>query len=176
LDSVVIRTALPAELDQLAAMYDELYRHQADHGMLLAMAPDAGGIWKQRMATQLNTPISQVLVAIVDGVLRGFLAVQVKRLPPHLRHRGDNPSPRTAYISDVYVVPTERSGGIGRALVERAFEWLQEIGVGSVELAVIAGNERGQAFWNKMGFAPELWQMRRLISTQPSDGPLVRDE
>ena len=89
--------------------------------------------------------------------LAGFLAAQIKRLPPHLA--ADRP--RVGFISELFVRPDARRRGTGRALVEAAFDWFRRADVGSIELHVLVGNAGGRRFWEELGFVPELLQMRR---------------
>ena len=60
-------------------------------------------------------------------------------------------SPR-AEITDLFVRPEVRRGGVGRALVDAAIAWLVEFGVRRVEVRVLRANPEGQAFWRALGF------------------------
>jgi len=50
------------------------------------------------------------------------------------------------------VAASERKKGIGKALVERAIEALRNEGIHKVALVVFTKNERGNGFWEKIGF------------------------
>ena len=60
---------------------------------------------------------------------------------------------RCGYIYHTAVLPEYRGRGIGTILVERAVEELAILGLSKVALSVFEGNEAGNAFWEKCGFA-----------------------
>lgn len=154
-----IRPGTEAELDDLAGLWQAMYAHQRTHGMALPLRDDAAELWKRQLTGRLDSPVSVVLVAPAapgEG-LDGFLAAQVKRLPPHLAAD----KPRVGFISELFVRPDARRRGTGRALVEAAFDWFRRADVGSIELHVLVGNAGGRRFWEQLGFVPELVQMRR---------------
>lgn len=155
-----IRPGTEAELDDIAGLWQAMYAHQRAHGMALPLRDDAAELWKRQLTSRLDSPVSVVLVAPAatpgEG-LDGFLAAQVKRLPPHLA----TDRPKVGFISELFVRPDARRRGTGRALVEAAFDWFRRADVGSIELHVLVGNEGGRRFWEQLGFVPELVQMRR---------------
>lgn len=59
---------------------------------------------------------------------------------------------RRGYISHTAVREDAQRQGIGTALVEAVLEALQDEGIRKVALVVFARNERGNAFWEKLGF------------------------
>jgi GNAT superfamily N-acetyltransferase len=154
----VIRPARSAEIDEVADLWGEMYAHQRDHGMALALAPDAVDIWKRQLPGRIDSPVSIVLVAENDGRLSGFLAAQTKRLPAHLTAA----SSKVGFISELFVRPADRRRNVGRALVDAAFQWFDRAQVGSVELHVLVRNEAARRFWAGCGFVDELVQMRAM--------------
>lgn len=59
---------------------------------------------------------------------------------------------RRGFIYHLAVHPEKRHNGIGTQLVERSMEALRKEGIHKVALVVFAGNEGGNAFWEKQGF------------------------
>lgn len=59
---------------------------------------------------------------------------------------------RRGYIYHTAVRPDRRGRGIGSALVERAMEALEKLGIHKAALVVFARNQGGNAFWEKQGF------------------------
>ena len=59
---------------------------------------------------------------------------------------------RRGYIYHTCVRADKQGEGIGRALVEAALDALQAEGIHKVALVVFDRNEKGNAFWEKLGF------------------------
>lgn len=59
---------------------------------------------------------------------------------------------RRGHISHTAVTPARQRQGIGRQLVDTALKALKEQGIKKVNLVVFARNEKGNAFWEKIGF------------------------
>ncbi len=59
---------------------------------------------------------------------------------------------RRGYIGHTAVSPDYQRQGIGRQLVDKALKALEEQGINKVNLVVFSNNEKGNAFWEKMGF------------------------
>ncbi len=59
---------------------------------------------------------------------------------------------RRGYIYHTTVLPQYRKQGIGRKLVEHAMQALKEEGINKTALVAFSRNEKGNAFWEKMGF------------------------
>lgn len=61
---------------------------------------------------------------------------------------------RRGYIYHTCVRADRQGEGIGRALVEAALDALKAEGIHKVALVVFDRNEKGNAFWEKLGFTP----------------------
>ena len=59
---------------------------------------------------------------------------------------------RRGYISHTAVSPAHQRQGIGKQMVETALNALKAQGINKVSLVVFAYNDKGNAFWEKMGF------------------------
>jgi len=59
---------------------------------------------------------------------------------------------RRGYLHHLAVAPDSRRAGIGRALVARALEALRARGVRRCHIFVMAGNEDGRRFWERVGW------------------------
>jgi GNAT superfamily N-acetyltransferase len=155
------RPARPDEIAEVGRMWRAMYDYQAARGMALALRDDATEIWTRQLAGRLDSPVSVILVAESpdDAGLAGFLAAQIKRLPPHLAAD----KAKVGFVSEVFVDEAARRHHVGAALFEAALAWFRAADVGSVELQVVHGNDVAQQFWTRMGFQPELLQMRRKL-------------
>ena len=61
---------------------------------------------------------------------------------------------RRGYIYHTAVNPDHRNNGIARELVNAALKALEALGINKAALVVFSANECGNAFWERMGFAP----------------------
>lgn len=73
---------------------------------------------------------------------------------------------RRGYISHTAVAPSYQRQGVGKQLVETALNALKAQGINKVNLVAFARNEKGNAFWEKMGFTqrPDLIYRNRTLA------------
>lgn len=73
---------------------------------------------------------------------------------------------RRGYISHTAVSQNYRRQGVGKQMVKTALDALKAQGINKVNLVVFAGNEQGNAFWEKMGFTkrPDLIYRNRTLA------------
>ena len=79
---------------------------------------------------------------------------------------------RRGYISHTAVLPALQRRGTGRALVAAALDALKREHISKVNLVAFQRNERGNAFWEKMGFTtrPDLvYRNRALVELRRID-------
>lgn len=67
--------------------------------------------------------------------------------------------PKRAFIDEIFIPKKYRKNGIGKALIEA---FLKEMKVEELVLKVNAKNRDAIQFWEKMGFATELLQMKKM--------------
>lgn len=90
------------------------------------------------LAFARGKPNSDVLVGIVEGRIAASVMVG------HDGHRG------TMYY--VSVDPDQQKGGLGRALVQAAEDWLRARGCWKINLLVRRGNEKVLGFYEALGY------------------------
>lgn len=151
-DSLVLRTATGQDFEQLQPLWQALYQHQFEHGMLLPLPEGAYDAWLNSMQPFLGR-FANIVVAELDGRIVGFVAGRLRTLPPYFG------SAAVGAISEVYVSDAYRSRGIGERLLNFALKWFEEQGVHRVELQVVAGNPGGIQFYRRLGWQEELVQM-----------------
>lgn len=78
-----------------------------------------------------------------------FVAVEGRKLVGVILAGHDG---RRGYIHHTAVLPACRKQGIGKELVRKAVDALQNCGIHKVALVAFAKNEAGNAFWERMGF------------------------
>ena len=98
---------------------------------------------------------AQVLLELEEGEPVGF-AVYFFNFSTWLGRPG-------LYLEDLFVRPTARGKGYGRALLERLAQIAQERGCGRMEWAVLDWNDPAIQFYKKLGAEPMTeWTVFRL--------------
>lgn len=65
-----------------------------------------------------------------------------------------------AFLHDIYVAPDVHTRGVGRRLVEAAFDAARGLGSTSLMLGVSPRNARARALFDRMGFRATMVEMR----------------
>jgi GNAT superfamily N-acetyltransferase len=74
------------------------------------------------------------------------------------------------YLEDLFVRPTARGTGLGKALLVNLIEIAQERGYGRVEWSVLDWNSPAQDFYRALGAAPmDDWTTWRVDLSDPND-------
>jgi ribosomal protein S18 acetylase RimI-like enzyme len=97
------------------------------------------------------------LVAVVDGVVRGFLGGEIRRTTDDFFHAP------YFYINHLYVDRTIRHAGLGRALMNEIARWGREKGMHALDLEVGDLNAPGIKFYDSMGFTTISRRMARIL-------------
>lgn len=100
-------------------------------------------------------PYAEALIAEQDGAAVGF-ALFFHNFSTFLGLPG-------IYLEDLFVVPANRGGGVGRALFERLAQIAVERGCGRLEWAVLDWNRDAIGFYERLGARPnDEWTVYRL--------------
>ena len=139
----------PARVDDLEPLWRALHAHHREVSALPVLADDdlswkrrrawyerllAGGEGFAVVARRGDAPVGYALVDVRDGADDTW---------PYGR--------RMAEVVTLSVAPNSRGGGIGTALMDAVDAELERRGVHSVEIAVMAGNDRARAFYERRG-------------------------
>jgi GNAT superfamily N-acetyltransferase len=138
-------------MDRLKPLWNELYRHQSEHGMLLHLPDGAFEAWLNSINPFLGR-FAAVVVAEEGNDLVAFVAGRIRTLPPYFG------SSNVGTISEVFVRESHRRAGIARRLLDLGIEWFATQEITRVELQVVAGNRAGIEFYRRLGWREELVQ------------------
>ena len=152
----VVRPATPDELPEVARMYEDLDAHYRQFPYHFARIEGLGQAWLDSFRRTLGR-YSQLFVAELDGQIVGFSLGRLKRVAPYLGGY------LVGEISDVWVDPDVRRLHIGEVLNLQAIAWLGNKGAESIEVQVLEGNQPIQHLYRKLGFQPELRQLRLTL-------------
>lgn len=157
MDDIKLREATEADLPTLSELWSHLDEFHRSLGLRFPHASDAGEKWTNSFARTLGR-FSFVWLAEKGGVPKAFLMARVKQSPAFLG------GVQVGEISDLYVDESLRGTGVGAKLTDLAMQKFSELGVHSVEVQVLAGNETGLDFWTKQGFDKDLTLVRKVLN------------
>ena len=149
---LVLRHAAISDMDRIKVLWEALYQHQVDHGMLLQLPEGAYDAWAQSILPFLGR-FAVVVVAELNGEIVAFVAGRIRTLPPYFG------SSAIGSISEVFVSESHRGGGTGKRLLAFALEWFEAQQITRVELQVVTGNPEAIRFYRQLGWHDELLQM-----------------
>jgi len=136
-DSLMIRTALPAEAAAVAELHGRARATYYPDGL-----PDDGLDWPALWTQAIARPDGQVLCAVREGRM---IAVASFRTP-------DGAAAETVKLFQFHVDPGHWRSGVGTALHAACVEQWRADARRTAVLDVHAGNHRAQAFYARQGW------------------------
>ena len=144
--TTTISRAGPADLDALALLFDA-YRQFYGQPSDAAAARD----W---LRSRLRVGESMVLVARRGADMVGF--VQLYPMFSSVRLA------RTWILNDLYVLPTNRRGGVARALMDAAADFARADGAAGISLETTLDNAAARALYRAAGWHEDATQWYSL--------------
>ncbi len=146
---ITVNRATGGDIDELVSLGAQLFREDAAvHDSYIDLT------WSERdgradFEQLLASPSSLVLAARDgDGALVGHLVGYTHASSPTRR-------PVTfAELRSMYVTAEHRGRGVGREMVQEFLSWAREQGCVKANVSAYVANERAQAFYGDLGFAP----------------------
>ena len=100
---------------------------------------------------------AEVLVAVVEDQLVGSGYAKLLDAKPYQKYK------KYAYLGFMYVKPAYRGQGINKLILERLISWAKERNISEVRLQVYDENSIAKNAYRKVGFKPNLLEMRMEI-------------
>ena len=147
-----LRVAGPGDAETLSALGWETFVDTFVRGFAMSYsAADIDAFYAashapERCAAILADPTRRTWVAERGGEAVGFALAGPCTLP-HAEVR-----PGDGELKRLYVLPSEKGGGLARRLMNEALGWLERDGPTTVWLGVWSGNLRAQRFYARYGF------------------------
>jgi ribosomal protein S18 acetylase RimI-like enzyme len=154
--STAIRAGTDADLPAVAAMWQRLDEYHRNLGLAFPHAENAAEKWTDSFRRTLGR-FSFLWLAEQDRKAQAFLLARVKQSPAFLG------AVQVGEISDLFVDESLRGSGVASQLVGEATKKFQELGVHSIEVQVLAGNQTGLDFWVKQDFKTDLTLVRKVL-------------
>lgn len=147
--TLAIRNATPADVATVLRFVRELAEYERE--------PDAVVATEADLCVALFAPdaVASCVLAEVSGAPVGF-ALWFRNFSTWLGKPG-------LYLEDLYVTPSARGAGVGRALLRHLARIAVEHGFGRFEWSVLDWNEPAIRFYESLGsVAMDEWTVRRL--------------
>lgn len=149
--AVSIRHAAQSDFATVTALRDGLMRQSHLERPDLFRTRSLDTVTEALFAIWLAAPDTQRLVAVIDGDVCGYASVWYGQTWP-----GDWMfQVRNAFIMELFVRPSVRRQGVGRALFEAIEGEADRRDCESVSLNMNAANAIGRAFYDRMGYRSE---------------------
>ena len=144
---LAIHPARPRDREAILDLWLALIDYHRALDPLYPVVPGIREALREEVERGLLGGLCRLLVAELDGALVGFAFAEVERVETR-----EASGPGSSWIHELYVVPEERSSGVGSALVEAAEKFLAKRGGGRIAVRVESGNEDGLRFWQRRKF------------------------
>jgi ribosomal protein S18 acetylase RimI-like enzyme len=146
-------------LDEIEPLWLSLFRHHREVGP--GPFIDEARTWALRRPVYehcLDNPDAFVLLARRQGRAVGYAAVKILDGADDTWPTGD----RFAEVEGLAVLPEERGQGLGTRLLDAVDERLAELGITSLFIAVMVGNDAAQHFYERRGLVPSTLRLMRI--------------
>jgi ribosomal protein S18 acetylase RimI-like enzyme len=149
---VSLRCALPSDAHVLAEIWGTVLRRAEPEDQVADLL--------EIIETAAASEHERLVVAEYDGEVAGAVHLRVTTLTPINLER-------TVQAVSPHVLPHYRRRGVGRALMDAAVSYAEELGVSNVATAVAAGSRDSNRFMARLALGPRA--VLRVAST-----PMVR--
>jgi len=136
---VTLRDATLSDVPQLAELWQPFLRRGTDeqlHDLATAI---------ERLS---DRPAERLVVAEYDGDFAGAILLRAATYSPV------NPEP-VLQAHNAMVAPRHRHRGVGKALMECAVTWAEELGIGHVGTATSSGSREANRFMARLALGPQ---------------------
>ena len=136
---VSLRDATLTDVQLLAELWQPFLRRSSDEQL------DDLAIAIEQLA---DRPGERLVVAEYDGEFAGAVYLRAATYSPV------NPEP-VLQAHNAMVVPAYRHRGVGKALMESAVTWAEELGIGHVGTATSSGSREANRFMARLALGPQ---------------------
>jgi GNAT superfamily N-acetyltransferase len=160
---IVVVSAGLDRLDDLAGFWELLHRHQGCvcapvEGLELRSESESSVIVREMYRDWLSGEGSFAFFAEEDGRPVGYVIGFYEE--PHFMWS----TARVGHVDSFYVLPEMRGRGVGRLLMDAAYQAMREAGADTVALEMVAGNDIARRFYEREGFTTTFVHMHRRLS------------
>lgn len=117
----------------------------------------AGAIHYYDLLELIRSPAATVLLAVAGDEVIGSGYAKILPAKPYQQYR------EYAYLGFMYVKPAFRGMGVNRKIIQSLLEWVKRAGLTEVRLDVYEENTAAKKSYQKIGFRPNLLEMRLTL-------------
>lgn len=144
----LVRKATPDDCEATGALWMALLDEHASLDPRFTISDDALRRWKNDFPEWVHSDSAQIWLAEHKDEPVGFVSGE-RWLPPPIHS-----DPVELYIRELFISPPHRRQGLGSQLMEKMREWAERSGISRLRIGVLALNESGLEFWQKLGASP----------------------
>lgn len=162
-----LRLATSGDFPSIKALLLEIQRIHAEALPQVFKAPDPDKITAERYQQVISHPQKQILVALAEEQVVGYVYAEVIQSKGDLFHQ-----PRSwVYVHQIGVEAEFRGQGYAQALLEQVVEFARNRGVDRVEIEVWGFNQPARSVYEKLGFT--LQSQRLCLQLEPTQIPQI---
>ena len=150
MSDVIVRTAIPADLDALLRCEQGIVSYERPFDDTLK----EGEIHYYDLGEMISADNVGVVVAELDGRVVGSGYARIEEVKPYHKHT------HHAYLGCMYVEPDMRGKGINNLILNALKDWCRSRNITELRLEVYTYNEAAIKAYEKAGFTPILTWMR----------------
>ncbi len=145
---LIIRQAEQIDFDKLIPIYNEFIDYHKQFGESFKKVENAADLIKKYHENENQNDNAGLFVALINSELVGFCFCIVQNKPPVYIES------IIGEIGSIVVKQEFQRRGIGKQLLNLAFEWFKLKGIKRIETQFVISNPKSSAFWAKMDFTP----------------------
>ncbi len=140
-----IRRMREGDIPRVTELWHEMMNHHLAVDPRFELAIGNEEAYAEYLRSTIENYDAAIFVAEMNGTLVGYTIVMILSNPAVFALE------RYGFISEMAVDGDYQRGGIGKTMWEHARRWLKRRGIRVLQLNVSPRNEKGYAFWKKVG-------------------------
>ena len=147
---IVIRPAKPEEIDILLMFEKEIIEIERPFDSTLKESE----IHYYDLLEFIKSPNAEILIAVINDEIVGSGYAKILTAKPYQKYS------EYAYLGFMFVKPAFRGKGVNKKIIDELIQWAKTKEITEIRLEVYNANEAAKKAYLKVGFKPNLLEMR----------------